>query len=65
MLDDENKDNDCPLNTRLFLDLPGHLKSLPRSDDPRVIFDNLQEAAKVIVTAQNVVTGMLKQQGMR
>jgi hypothetical protein len=65
MLDDENKDNDCPLNTRLFLDLPGHLKSLPRSDDPRAIFSSLHEAAKVIVTAQNVVTGMLKQQGMR
>ena len=64
-LDDENKDDDCPLNTRLFLDLPGHLKSLPRSDDPNAIFSGLNAVAKAIVTAQNVVTAMLKQQAMR
>ena len=64
-LDNDNKDDDCPLNTRLFLDLPGHLKSLPRSDDPGAIFSGLNATAKAIVTAQNVVTAMLKQQPMR
>ena len=64
-LDDDNKDEECPLNTRLFLDLPGYLKSLPRSDDPKVIFSGLNDAAKVIVNAQNVVAAMLKQQAMR
>ena len=64
-LDDDNKDDDCPLNTRLFLDLPGHLKSLPHSDDPQAIFSGLYAAAKTIITAQDVVAAMLKQQAMR
>jgi hypothetical protein len=64
-LDDDNKDNDCPLNTRLFLDLPGYLKALPRSDDPNVVFSGLNDAAKKIVTAQDVIIGMMKQQAIR
>jgi hypothetical protein len=64
-LDDDDKGNGCPLNTEPFLDLAGYLKSLPRTDDPQKIFESLHETAKKIVTAQNVITGMLKQQVKR
>jgi hypothetical protein len=33
-LDDASETSDCALNTAPFLDLAGHLKSLPPSDDP-------------------------------
>lgn len=33
-LDDDNKKNNCPLNTARFLDLAGYLKSLPPPDYP-------------------------------
>jgi hypothetical protein len=61
-LDDDNKDNDCPLNTRLFLDLPGYLKSLPPSDDSAKILEGLLEPADRIITAQNAIQQMLKRQ---
>jgi hypothetical protein len=64
-LDDHNKSNDCPLNTEPFLDLPGYLKSLPASDDPQKVFESLHETAKKIVSAQNVIVGMLKQQAAK
>jgi len=47
------------------LDLPGYLKSLLPSDDPNVVFSGLNDAAKKIVTAQNVIIGMVKQQAIR
>lgn len=37
-LDDDNKRNDCPLNTERFLDLTGYLKSLPPPDYPGLVF---------------------------
>lgn len=37
-LDDDNKKNDCPLNTERFLDLAGYLKSLPPPDYPDQVF---------------------------
>ncbi len=37
-LDDDNKRNDCPLNTERFLDLAGYLKSLPPPDFPSQVF---------------------------
>jgi tetratricopeptide (TPR) repeat protein len=52
----------CPLNTVPFLDLADYLKSLPPSNNPQKVFESLEYAAKTIVTAQNVITGMLKQQ---
>jgi hypothetical protein len=64
-LDDDNKDNDCPLNTRPFLDLPGYLKSLPPSDDSAKIFEGLLEPADKIITAQNAIHQMLKRQAKK
>lgn len=64
-LDDDNKSNDCPLNTGPFLDLPGHLKSLPPSDNPRIYFDTASAIAEKLVRARNSITGMLKQQAKR
>jgi tetratricopeptide (TPR) repeat protein len=60
-LDDDNKNDDCALNTELFLDLPGYLKSLPPSDDSNKIFEGLLEPADKMTTAQNVIHQMLKQ----
>ena len=61
-LDDSSGHVDCALNTPPFLDLAGHLKSLPRSDTAYSTFQSLREAAEKIVIAQNVVHQMLKQQ---
>lgn len=61
-LDDGDEINDCPLNAEPFLDITGHLKSLPGSGDLRGTFDALSETAWTIVKAQNVIAGMLKQQ---
>jgi|CXWL01.1.fsa_nt_gi tetratricopeptide (TPR) repeat protein len=63
-LDDQNMDNDCPLNAEPFLDLAHHLQSLP-SNNAKTISDGLFNAATKLVTAQNVITGMLKQQAKR
>ena len=53
---------DCALNTDPFLDLASYLKSLPPSDEPQKVFETLRDIAKKIVTAQNVIDRMLKQQ---
>jgi hypothetical protein len=50
------------LNTEPFLDLTGYLKSLPKSDDPQKVFESLRDTATKIVTVQNVITRMLKEQ---
>ena len=62
LLDDDFKLNDCPLNTDPFMDLASYLKSLPPSDDPKIVFKSLHKTAEKIVGAQIVITGMLKQQ---
>lgn len=60
-LDDGNKSNECPLNTEPFLRLAEYLKSLPPSGDSQKVLDSLHKTAKTLVTAQSVITGMLKQ----
>ena len=60
-LDDDNKNTDCPLNSEPFLDLTGYLKSLS-SNDAEKIFNGMFSAAEKIVSAQNVIHQMLKQQ---
>jgi tetratricopeptide (TPR) repeat protein len=61
-LDQLDNDFSGGLNTASFLDLAGHLKSLPTSGDSQKIFDALHKTAEDFVKAQNVITGMLKQQ---
>jgi hypothetical protein len=56
---------DCGLNTNLFLDLTGYLKSLPPSDRPQTVFENLHATAAKLVRAQNVIDQMLKQQARK
>jgi hypothetical protein len=65
MLDDDNKYDNCPLNTVLFLDQAGYLKSLPSSDDPGIVFSNLYDAAEKIVTAKDQIDKMLKRQAIQ
>ena len=65
-LDDGDRAGDCPLNTSPFLDLAGHLKSMPPSDNPQeVAVSGLYKTAEKIVTAQGVIHQMLKQQATR
>ena len=64
-LDDSSGSGDYALNTPPFLDLAGHLKSLPRSDTAYAAFKSLRETAEKIVTAQNVVHQMMKQQARK
>ena len=64
-LDAEGEQWDCALNTRPFLDLAGYLKSLPSSRDPNKVFNDLSDASKKLVRAQNIVHQMLKQQAIR
>ena len=52
----------CPLNTGLFLDTAGYLKSLPASNDPEHVFRSLHETARKFLNAQADVEEMLKQQ---
>ena len=67
-LDDDNSDpmkwksilgGDCPLNTLLFLDLRGYLRTLP-AGTPQALFDTHSTMAWCMVRAQNVVDQMLK-----
>ena len=64
-LDDGNKSNACPLNTEPFLRLADYLKTLPPSDDSHKVLESLHKTAKTLVTAQNIIVGMLKQQVKR
>jgi len=52
---------DCALNTDPFLDLASYLVS-KHSDNPETLFYNINDTAQKIVTAQNVIDKMLKQQ---
>jgi tetratricopeptide (TPR) repeat protein len=61
-LDDDNVKSPCPLNTLPFLDLAGHLNSLPPADDPPQIMHGLRITIERIVKAQNTIAGMLKRQ---
>jgi tetratricopeptide (TPR) repeat protein len=62
-LDDDRRE--CALNTEPFLNFAGYLKSLPTSDKPQAIFENLRDTARKLVTAQNVIDKMLKQQAKK
>ena len=64
-LDNDDENDDCPLNTGPFLDLAGYLKSRPASDTPEKAFDGFHKTAKTVITAQNVIHRMLKQQARR
>lgn len=61
-LDDASETSDCALNTGPFLDLAGYLKAQPPSNDTRAAFEALRATAETLVTAQNVIHQMLKQQ---
>ena len=61
-LDDRDKAESCALNTDPFLDLASYLKALPPSDNPQTVFESLRDTATRLVTAQNVIDKMLKQQ---
>ena len=61
----KNFDDWCPLNSDPFLDLATNLKSLLASGDPKEVFDAFYRTAKTIVTAQNVIDRMLKQQAKK
>lgn len=52
----------CPLNTGLFLDAAGYLRSLPASNDPEHVFRSLHETARKFLNAQADVEEMLKRQ---
>jgi tetratricopeptide (TPR) repeat protein len=52
---------DCPLNTDLFLDFAGYLKTL-HSDNPQNLFSALRTTAEKSIDAQNVIDRMLKRQ---
>lgn len=64
-LDDTNQSDDRALNTNPLGDLAGYLKALPPSDNPQTVFDALRATAGKLVTAQNVIDKMLKQQATR
>jgi len=64
-LDNEDRYDYCSLNTDIFLDLAGYLKSLQRSDDPHKLFDALYNTASKIAGAQIVIDQMLKQQAKK
>lgn len=64
-LDDDDKNSECPLNSGPFVDLAAYLKSLPPSDNSEMAFNGLRRTAENIIKAQNVISGMLKQQARR
>ena len=75
-LDDGNQDSDCPLNTDPFLDLADYLQTLPARWTKRYpseafipagerTFRMYRATAEKLVKAQNVITGMLKQQAQQ
>jgi hypothetical protein len=49
--------SDCALNTNLFKDPAGYLKSLPTSDWPPTVFEGLRDTAAKLVSAQRVTEG--------
>ncbi len=62
MLDNSNKDSFCPLNTDLFLDLAGYLKSLPPSGDAKKAYDLFSTTTQKIVQTQHMIDTILKKQ---
>ena len=55
----------APLSTEPFLDLAGHLRSLPPSDSPQNVFKPLYETAVQLVREQNNIQRLLKRQASR
>jgi tetratricopeptide (TPR) repeat protein len=64
-LDCDSGRRDCPLKKGPVVDLAGHLQSLRAVNDPQKVFESLNETASIILGAQDVVFGMLKQQATR
>ncbi len=64
-LEDSNTYDDAPLNLPMFLDLTAHLKSLPQSNDPEVVFKALKETADRMARGQTTVLALLKQQSIK
>jgi tetratricopeptide (TPR) repeat protein len=54
-----------PVNSEPFLDLRGYLKSLPPSNNPQKVFNDLIAAVNIIIAAQNDIHRMLRQQAIR
>ena len=50
------------LNSTVFLDLAGHLKSLPQSKEPQKVFRDLKEVSEALVNARGVVQKLLRVQ---
>ena len=62
-LDDDNKSNECPLNTGPFLDLADYLKkTMAQYTNAYGVHGFLEETAETILKAQNVIIAMLKQE---
>jgi tetratricopeptide (TPR) repeat protein len=59
-LDDTYEDDDCALNSKIFLDLPSYLTDLPPSTGyPAVKFANFCQAARKLIVAQNTIDRLL------
>jgi tetratricopeptide (TPR) repeat protein len=65
LLEDSNDFDDAPLSMPMFLDLGTHLKFLPQSNDPEVVFNALRDTATRMKTAQNFILELLKQQSAK
>lgn len=65
MLDNTYDQEQCPLNTDLFLDMPKHLKSLPQSDETLDIFIPLRDFSSKVVHAMMTIDAMLQKQAIR
>lgn len=63
--EDSNSYDDAPLNSTLFLDLSEHLKSLPQSNDPSVIFNALKHTVEKMATAKTAILGLFQEQSAK
>jgi hypothetical protein len=55
ILDDHSRYSVSPLNTGIFLDLAGYLRSLSPSDDPRAVFKTISSTIKKMVSGQKAI----------
>jgi hypothetical protein len=62
LLDEDGFGPGPALNSRVFLDLPRHLKSLPPSKRPHEVFDGLDQVAETILKARDAVQQLLSAQ---
>jgi len=54
--------NYLALNTDIFLDFPGHLKSLPRSADPQAVFSALAKTAEIVTWTHILLRRRMREQ---